>query len=549
MRLKDSSSEDLLNVLRHSYPLFSRRMEVEDDEWLHGLQEHLDLLVRQRVFHVQEWLTTNTTRFSSTSSMSSFEDIRRRFDNMIVDIKACVQPCALQCASCNLLCLSVRHHQGPHNCGTSHTCIDQCHFSEEHASEETCGLPAGHAGQHICDITIHLCGEPCSLEDKVGCLHRCSKMVNHDGEEHMCPAKVHECGEPCSLSGARLANGSVYDCPEKCRISSAEDHIVHSCGNRSCPIPCELCKRLCSNKDHLHGLRDSEHHLCGQEHACNALCTSPGLCYIETTPQSVQATFTGTHESFQFTKYSQVSRRLQCQVVIPAGNLEHPGKHCHSLDADPFHYCEARCENCGYFCTLPLGHPQTEHDTRHGSMSRTKWVVDGANNTVELDGRKFGNSDDGAPMLCSMVCKSMGRHAHIDFCRNPDSICLGAGVQHIKTRLEPEPDRAKDWVSHTLYWQRTGFKDPYSIEEKTSFSKCDAMCPGPEHEATGTTATQPSYCTLPIFHPPSGSPFLGNALGVGYISNDGHHFSCRNPTVMKQAFHVIFVIDRYVDLP
>ncbi|KIK48596.1 hypothetical protein CY34DRAFT_798112 [Suillus luteus UH-Slu-Lm8-n1] len=31
---------------------------------------------------------------------------------------------------------------------------------------------------------------------------------------------------------------------------------------------------------------------------------------------------------------------------------------------------------------------------------------------------------------------------------------------------------------------------------------------------------------------------------LGYVSNDGHFFSCRNPVVMQQAFHVIFVADR-----
>jgi hypothetical protein len=26
--------------------------------------------------------------------------------------------------------------------------------------------------------------------------------------------------------------------------------------------------------------------------------------------------------------------------------------------------------------------------------------------------------------------------------------------------------------------------------------------------------------------------------GGGYVSNDGHLFTCRNPTVLQQAFHV-----------
>lgn len=76
-----------------------------------------------------------------------------------------------------------------------------------------------------------------------------------------------------------------------------------------------------------------------------------------------------------------------------------------------------------------------------------------------------------------------------------------------------------------------------------NFAKCDAMCPGPEHTVdVGGANAQPSRCTLSMFHPPVD---VANApVGLGYASNDGHHFGCRNPIVMQQAFHVIFVIDR-----
>jgi hypothetical protein len=30
-----------------------------------------------------------------------------------------------------------------------------------------------------------------------------------------------------------------------------------------CPFECELCKRLCANPDHLHGLEPDAVHLCG----------------------------------------------------------------------------------------------------------------------------------------------------------------------------------------------------------------------------------------------------------------------------------------------
>ncbi|KAF9230708.1 hypothetical protein BU15DRAFT_91059 [Melanogaster broomeanus] len=68
------------------------------------------------------------------------------------------------------------------------------------------------------------------------------------------------------------------------------------------------------------------------------------------------------------------------------------------------------------------------------------------------------------------------------------------------------------------------------------------MCSGPEHSAAGGNPALPSYCVLPLFHPPLDANTA--PAGMGYISHDGHQFSCRNPVVMQQAFHVIFVADR-----
>ena len=49
---------------------------------------------------------------------------------------------------------------------------------------------------------------------------------------------------------------------------------------------------------------------------------------------------------------------------------------------------------------LVPGHTQPEHETSHGSMSKTQWAIDGPDGTVlEVDGRKFASNDDGAPML------------------------------------------------------------------------------------------------------------------------------------------------------
>lgn len=147
-------------------------------------------------------------------------------------------------------------------------------------------------------------------------------------------------------------------------------------------------------------------------------------------------------------------------------------------------------------------------------------------------------------MMCNLVCQALGRHTHIDYCRAEDAAsCIGNDeAQHILRRLLPHPQRPKDFLTHNLFWRRSGFKDPYSREEQTNFAKCDAMCSGPEHTAAEGNAAQPSFCTLRLFHVPMDP---NNAPATpGYVSTDGHFFSCRNPVVMQQAFHVIFVADR-----
>ena len=171
-----------------------------------------------------------------------------------------------------------------------------------------------------------------------------------------------------------------------------EEHTVHACEHRLCSVSCQLCKRLCRGV-HLHGLDPNQNHLCGwvclisftdiiyfqlyrQEHSCSALCSAPGICQIDTTPHSIEATFTGRHETFQYTKvclllltleanvliirlvharyvpggpallsYKYIAldaKRLRCVKIIEPGEVEHLGSHIHSIEKQPFHYCETR---------------------------------------------------------------------------------------------------------------------------------------------------------------------------------------------------------------
>ncbi|KIJ64834.1 hypothetical protein HYDPIDRAFT_111462 [Hydnomerulius pinastri MD-312] len=535
-----ASRERTLSVLRSAWDQHDSRQHVPDPEWIEGLSTHLETIVNLRIDHVREWLTQNLTRFQA--GHASIEELRRTFEGAIVDLKSNVQLCKIQCAECQLLCVQSRLHDGPHHCQTDHLCAHECDFCLELSGEhKACNMSAGHAGKHICVVTEHLCGKPCKFQGRHGCLDACTKVTDHPEDEHLCAAPVHACGKPCDLSGVKLVDGSTYACPGSCRIPSDIDHLRHECDARLCSIPCQLCKRLCSDQDHMHGLDSGAVHLCGQEHLCAAVCSAPGICEIETAPQSIEATFTGRNETFQYTKV--LAKRLKCIKPIPPGATKHKGSHNHSLDKKVVHFCEMRCENCGYFCTLPLGHPQQEHETRHGSMSRTRWTVDGPDDVpLEIEGRKFSTNDEGAPMMCNLVCQTMGRHVHIDYCRADDeAACTGnEEIQHLTKLLQPNPDRPKDALTHSLFWKRSGFKDPYSKEEQANFAKCDAMCSGPEHTAAGGNPAIPSYCTLPLFHPPQDP---NTAPGMGYISHDGHQFSCRNPVVMQQAFHVIFVAD------
>jgi len=120
------------------------------------------------------------------------------------------------------------------------------------------------------------------------------QLSSHTDDEHMCSARVHACGkvsfsksiatgskplQPCELRNIPLpTRPGRYSCTGTCSIPrqvtpknntmhtqlqiSDEEHDKHTCDNRMCPMQCQLCKRLCSNADHLHGLKKGELHLC-----------------------------------------------------------------------------------------------------------------------------------------------------------------------------------------------------------------------------------------------------------------------------------------------
>lgn len=90
-------------------------------------------------------------------------------------------------------------------------------------------------------------------------------------------------------------------------------------------------------------------------------------------------------------------------------------------------------------------------------MELTAWAVEGNSDAVvEVQGRKFAAQESGAPQLCSAICRDLGRHAHIDYCRNAKGQCQEPESEHIGVPMLPNINRPKDWVSHKVFWARTG---------------------------------------------------------------------------------------------
>lgn len=89
-------------------------------------------------------------------------------------------------------------------------------------------------------------------------------------------------------------------------------------------------------------------------------------------------------------------------------------------------------------------------------MTRTRWAVNDLHDaSLELGGHTYYSI--GAPVMCNLVCSSIRRHVHIDYCRTGGIWpCGSSEVQHITDRIAPEPDKPKDVVTHNLYWKRMG---------------------------------------------------------------------------------------------
>ncbi|CUA74500.1 hypothetical protein RSOLAG22IIIB_11257 [Rhizoctonia solani] len=517
---EELAEKALAALIHRSKPPPASRPHMKESEYVEALQECLNESLEHRLGTVEQWIRSNTSHF--TLENPELRELNKSLAIMSNAMQAAVKLCHTCCSQCKLLCLRAYRHSGAHQCGTDHRCVFDCEV-KEHEEQPPCGLEAGHAGRHTCDVRLHSCGKDCSLSHLNGCTSVCNKSLDHEGD-CMCSARLHLCGKACGLRNANQGPGrEPYTCNGICHEPWDKPHTRHLCDDarRGCPVICTLCEEngiagYCSSTDHLHSTDPAAIHLCSLIHKCPKLCEAKGICAIDQAPSESKTQFTGQHERFVYSRFTQVSKRLPCEVPIPAGQLTHGGPHKHDLREKPFHFCNAKCPGCNYFCRLPLDHPQKFHSTNHGSMVETKWIVepknDASGKTVDsaykLENHKYGAGDEGAPMFCHMM----------------------------STRMQPEPEKPKDWISHATYWERTGFEDPYDPSEQTEFAKCDASCAGPEH----LDDDRPSRCTLPIFHPPQQQT---TSPPRGYISTDGHLFHCVDPSRSHQAYHVVFMID------
>jgi len=133
-----STREASLRVLSHAWDGYDSRQHISEDVWLENLTAHIANLLNLRIARVREWISSNVARFQG--GQASIGELMRTFENATVDLWGNVQLCKLKCASCELLCIQSRLHDGQHDCQGSHVCIYSCDFCASSGETKACSM-------------------------------------------------------------------------------------------------------------------------------------------------------------------------------------------------------------------------------------------------------------------------------------------------------------------------------------------------------------------------------------------------------------------------
>ncbi|KAH7282154.1 hypothetical protein KP509_35G015200 [Ceratopteris richardii] len=536
-----SSMNDIVESLRLKFQAAFPRVDHSDTEWHASYQCFLSSLLERRQNRVLEWLKVNTKELEDADIQQLILEATTR----LLELKNKVLLCTCRCSKCFLTCVLLKGYHSDHSCLGTHICSQECSFCQEEQGMcftgeaefvvMECTDVAGHGGNHDCNQRMHTCQQNCiQYELASNCNRKCSLRVNHLGE-HYCQTRA---SEKCSLPGCENACIMPFDLGE---------HKRHLCHEQFCSMQCSMpgCMRQCATKNHFHELEADAQHFCGYEHPCTSMCEAHGVCNVVTELLKQTRLFHGKRGDFEYDFVSEQSEdRKVCCLMIPPFTRNHSGSHVHSTNTNVVHYCDARCPDCDYYCQLPFGHGGS-HNTVHGNMKKTKFVAEMED--IDLQDRKYVRGETGVAEMCTMHCRSRGRgHTHLIPCPETegDGCCTGKlydGARHLsKEKCELlGVKKPLDEMTHGTYWEYISFIDPCDEDEKELFALCNHFCLSEEHEA-GTT--ERSYCTEKLWHDPVPKAAATQSGAGGYITEDGHHFSCDHTKIAPH--NVIFVMDK-----
>ncbi|KAH9312709.1 hypothetical protein KI387_027744 [Taxus chinensis] len=266
---------------------------------------------------------------------------------------------------------------------------------------------------------------------------------------------------------------SLPSCKNPCIRTIESEHEKHQCHEVYCQKKCTIkgCSRSCGVKDHFHDLVAGAEHLCGNEHARAESCEMPGICEIFTELVRQNRVFQGQRGSFEYEHVSeQNGLRKGCCIPIPRFQRSHQGPHVHTKNENVVHYCDTRCQACGYFCRLPLDHHGL-HDTVHGNMRNVRFISEEEDNDIQ--DRKYKWGEKGEAEMCHIYCRKQGRgHIHLVPCPKMCTNNLYDGSRHETVKYGPDVDVSKDGMTHDTYWKYVRFVDPCTQEERQEFNRC-----------------------------------------------------------------------------